>query len=80
MIKVNELQRSTSLPTAAERRERDVACEGATGFKMSPSKPTSREKPQQPTLDLRDSGDATNNIQKASERHSNALGSHKYHS
>lgn len=29
-----------------------IVCEGATGFKMIPTKPTSRKKPQQPTLDL----------------------------
>lgn len=67
LIKINELQRNTGLPTVAEKLERELwgLCvrlqQGLQWFN-------------------RDSGAATNNIQKASKRHSNSLGNHKYHS
>lgn len=59
-----------------------IVCEGATGFKMIPSKPTSRKKPQQPTLDLIGTLVLQQTTFKRLQKGTliNALGSHKYHS
>lgn len=46
-----------------------IVCEGATGFKMIPQQETEKTTAANSRFS-RDSGAATNNIQRASERHS----------